>query len=208
MTKLLIFLTLPEVIRNQYRDAIASRHPDLDITVVDNRDDARDAIEDAEIVLTFGAIMRDEVYENAKSLKWIQALGTGVDGIVDMPSLGKDVIVTSTRGIHGVPLSEMAFMQMLGLARDFPRTVHCQDNGAWERWPAKLLYQKTVGILGVGMIAEELAPRLKAFGMTVVGISRTSRELPGFDRFADFLVDSVGEIFLWHPDFDAFEIGL
>jgi len=40
-----------------------------------------------------------------------------------------------------------------------------------------------VGILGVGLIAEELAPKCKAFNMTVVGISSTPRQVPGIDRF-------------------------
>ena len=41
---------------------------------------------------------------------------------------------------------------------------------------------KTVGILGLGAIAEDMAPRFKAFGMRVVGISRTDRPIPGFDK--------------------------
>jgi D-2-hydroxyacid dehydrogenase (NADP+) len=82
-------------------------------------------------------------------------------------------------------MSEMAFMLMLALARDFPRAVHAQDNGVYRRWTPSLLHGKTVGILGVGLIAEALAPRCKAFGMSVVGISRTRRPLPGFDRFFD-----------------------
>ena len=110
-----------------------------------------------------------------QKLKWIQALGTGVDNIVDLPSLGKEVLVTNIRGIHGAPVSEATIAYMLSLARDLPRSVHAQDRGAWERWPSQLLDGKTVGILGVGLIAEYLAPICKAFGMTVIGISGSPR---------------------------------
>jgi len=48
--------------------------------------------------------------------------------------------------------------------------------------PAKLLDGKTVGIFGIGLIAEALAPKCKAFNMTVVGFSSTLREVPGIDR--------------------------
>ena len=196
MAKLLIFLTLPERIRNQYRDKIQHKFPALDIAVAGNREEAAEAIIDADILITFGAMMRDEMYQPAINLKWVQALGTGVDNIVDMPSLGKDVIVSSIRGIHGIPMSEMAFLLMLALSRDFPRTIHAQDSSSWERWPAKLLDNKTAGILGVGLIAEELAPRCKAFGMEVIGISQTEREVPGIDRFVtrDTLNEAAGEI--------------
>ena len=64
---------------------------------------------------------------SAKKLKWIQALGTGVDNIVDLPSLGKEVLVTNIRGIHGAPVSEATIAYMLSLARDLPRSVRAQD---------------------------------------------------------------------------------
>ena len=63
----------------------------------------------------------------------------------------------------------------LGLARDFRRTLAQQAERKWQRFFPQLLFGKTVGILGVGLIAEDLAPRLKALGMNVVGISRTAR---------------------------------
>ena len=119
--------------------------------------------------------MADHVVRDAPKLKWIQALGTGVDNIVDLPSLGKEVVVTNVRGIHGAPVSEATIAYMLSLARDMPRSVHAQDRSAWERWPSQLLAGKTVGILGVGLIAEYLAPICKAFGMTVIGISGSPR---------------------------------
>lgn len=196
MSKLLIFLTLPEHVRVQYGDRIAPKFPELEIQTVGSREEACAAIADADFLLTFGAMMRDEVFHGAKSLKWVHALGTGVDGITDSPSLDTNVVVSSTRGIHGVPMSEMTIMLMLTLSRDFPRTIHAQDGASWERWPARLLNKKTVGILGIGLIAEQFAPLCKAFGMTVIGISRTAREIAGIDRFAsrDDLAQVAGEL--------------
>jgi phosphoglycerate dehydrogenase-like enzyme len=124
------------------------------------------------------------VVRDAPKLKWIQALGTGVDNIVDLPSLGKEVLVTNVRGIHGAPVSEATIAFMLSLARDMPRSVRAQEQSKWERWPSALLAGKTVGIFGVGLIAEYLAPICKTFGMTVVGISGGPRETKHFDRMA------------------------
>ena len=73
--------------------------------------------------------MADHVVRDAKKLKWIQALGTGVDNIVDLPSLGKEVLVTNVRGIHGAPVSEATIAYMLSLARDLPRAARAQDKG-------------------------------------------------------------------------------
>ena len=153
-------------------------------------------IRDAEILLTFGGMMADDVLTQAGSLKWIQALGTGVDGIVDQPSLPENVLVTNMRGIHGPPVSETTIMLMLALCRDFPRAIRNQDLHAWDRFMPSLLWGKTVGILGVGVIAEELAHRCQAFGMKVVGITSTLREVTGFDQIShrDDLVQVVPEL--------------
>lgn len=178
-----VFVTIAEQ-AEFYRNAILAKHPDFSVVTVASLDALEGEIHQADILMSFGAqLRRRDLFSRAQKLKWVNALGTGLDGIMDAPSLGPDVIVTATRGIHGVPTSEMAFMLMLALARDFSRVVHAQDKGIYRRWTPSLLHGKTVGILGVGLIAEALAPRCKAFGMTVVGISRTSRPLPGFDRF-------------------------
>jgi phosphoglycerate dehydrogenase-like enzyme len=84
-------------------------------------------------------------------------------------------------GLHGGPVSEAALAGMLSLARDLPRSMRLQARHAWERFPARVLKEKTVGIFGVGAIAAELAPKCKAFGMKAVGISSAKRQVPGFD---------------------------
>ena len=158
------------------------RFPQLTINVVGHHNDVGPYIADTDILLCFSPPMADHVVRDAPKLKWIQALGTGVDNIVDLPSLGKEVVVTNIRGIHGAPVSEATIASMLSLARDLPRSARAQDKSTWERWPSQLLSGKTVGILGVGLIAEYLAPICKALGMTVIGISGTPRPTPGFDR--------------------------
>ena len=112
----------------------------------------------------------------------MQALGTGVDNLIDQPALRQDVIVTNMRGIHGAPVSEAALAGMLALARELRRAILAQDERQWRRFPAQLLHDKTVGIFGVGQIAEILAPKCKAFGMRVVGVTSAPRNLAGFDR--------------------------
>lgn len=196
MPNLLILLTLPEDVRVQYGEALAPNFPELAIRTVDHHSRAGPHIGDADILLTFAPMMADAVLAGAPNLKWIHALGTGVDGITMLPSLRDDVILTSTRGIHGVPMTEMAFMLMLALCRELPRSLRAQADGRWERWPARLLDGKTAAIVGVGLIAEALAPRLKAFGMEVIGVSRSRREVPGIDRMVrrEDLARVAGEI--------------
>ena len=139
---------------------------------------------DAQAIVALGThtVFDEELLGAAKRLRWIQALTTGVDGILGLRALRPEVVITTNTGIHGPQMSEMAFMHMLNLARQAPRLWENQKLGRWERWTQIRLCGKTAVILGVGSIAESLAPRCKAFGMTVLGVSGTPRELPGFDR--------------------------
>lgn len=198
-TNVLILLALPEKVRMQYFNGIRDKFPELKIDSVDHVTKIDPFIESADILITFGphlAERADEVFAKARRLKWVQALGTGVDNIADRPELGQDVLITNIHGIHGATVSEAAFMAMLALSRDLPRAVRNQDKHSWDRWSAKLLSGKTVGIFGVGAIAEALAPRCKAFGMKVVGISSSTREVAGFDemRGREDLLKVVGEL--------------
>jgi D-2-hydroxyacid dehydrogenase (NADP+) len=182
MPNLLILTEVQEAMRARYKAMLLERFPQLTINVVGHHNDVGPFIATTDILLCFSPPMANHVVRDAPKLKWIQALGTGVDNIVDLPSLGKDVVVTNIRGIHGAPVSEATIAYMLSMARDLPRSARAQDRSVWERWPAQLLAGKTVGILGVGLIAEYLAPICKQFGMTVIGISGSPRTAPGFDR--------------------------
>jgi D-2-hydroxyacid dehydrogenase (NADP+) len=182
MTNLLILLAMPEAVRNQYRDRLAARFPEINVTLIDHHSKAAPHIAAADALVTFAPMLADHVLEQAQRLKWVQALGTGVDNLIDRPALRRDVIVTNVHGIHGAPVSEAALASMLALARNLPRAVRLQDKHQWVRWPAQLLHNKTVGIFGIGAIAEALAPKCKAFGMNVVGVSSAPRPVDGFDR--------------------------
>jgi phosphoglycerate dehydrogenase-like enzyme len=184
MPRLLILLTLPPDVTEQYRARLSKTFPEISVDVISTADKAAAALREADMLLTFGQMMKNLKLDlsTADKLKWVQALGTGLDGITDQPALKPGVTVTSLHGVHGAPVSEAALASMLALSRDLPGFVRAQDEHAWKRWPAKLLYEKTVGILGIGVIAEALAPKCKALGMKVIGITSSPRKVAGFDR--------------------------
>jgi len=191
MPRLLILLTFPPEVTDQYRSRLSRTFPEIAIEVAATADKAVAALADADMLITFGQMIKNLKldFAAARNLKWVQALGTGLDGITDQPALQPGVTVTSLHGVHGAPVSEAALASMLALSRDLPGFVRAQDEHQWKRWPAKLLQGKTVGILGIGVIAEALAPKCKALGMTVVGITSSPRTVAGFDR-----VHPVGEL--------------
>lgn len=199
MTNLLILLAMPEAVRNQYRDRLAARFPEINVTLVDHHSKVGPHIASADALVTFAPMLSDHVLERAQRLKWVQALGTGVDNLIDRPALRSEVVVTNVHGIHGAPVSEAALASMLALARNLPRAIRLQDKHQWQRWPAQLLHNKTVGIFGIGAIAEALAPKCKALGMRVVGVSSAPRPIDSFDR-----VHHTSELAKLAVEFDFF----
>ena len=185
---LLIILRSHERIRTQYYTGIAQTFPELNVNIVSTVADADPYLADADIIVTHGPHLEDKadhVFANAPKLKWVQGIGTGVDNIADRPALRDDVIVTNIHGVHGAPMSEAAMLLMLALSRKLPRSLENKSQHKWDNWPSRLLSEKTVGILGMGSIAEAMAPRFKAFNMTVLGITSAVREVVGFDRVYD-----------------------
>lgn len=174
-------LLILEQLAEEYKKVLQPKFPEVFIHAAKKEEEIGDFIEKTDVLLTFR--ISDEMIQKVSRLQWIQSLATGVDYIVHLPSLRKEVLVTSTRGIHGPQMSEMAFLLMFSLNRNFPQMVRNQDQGIWERWPAKLLYKKKVGILGMGVIGEEIAKKSKAFGMLVYGIDIIRRKIEAVDYF-------------------------
>ncbi|UCH08182.1 MAG: D-2-hydroxyacid dehydrogenase, partial [Deltaproteobacteria bacterium] len=138
----------------------------------------------------------DELVGQAKRLKWVQSMATGVDFFLNLPSLPKDVLLTSSRGMHGPQMSEMTILFMLALNRRFQDNILNQNKKIWDRWPGRLLWQKKVAILGIGVVGQAIAEKCKAFGMTVYGIDTVKREVQAVDHFLgpEQLTEVLGEV--------------
>lgn len=158
----------------------------LNILTATDLPEADDRISDADVIVANDHRLNDVRLAKAGKLKWIQAMTTGTGAILGSRALRPEVVVTTTRGIHGPQMSEMAFMYMLNHARNYPRMLDNQRQRIWRRWTQTRLCGKTVTIVGLGVAAAALASRCKAFGMSVLGVTRTPRPVDGFDRLFDY----------------------
>jgi len=110
------------------------------------------------------------VAEAATRLRLLQKTGAGVD---DMPfeALGPEVWVANTSGSNPVPLAEGAVALVLALAK---RVVPRANTflGGPDGVPGVLLSGKKAGIIGLGSIGVEVAKRLAAFDVKILGVKR------------------------------------
>jgi D-2-hydroxyacid dehydrogenase (NADP+) len=177
-----MYLVIAEPSAEEIKKELQVDFPEVTMVAVAREEEIRSHVDKMQILITLFRVS-DDILKLAIHLKWIQVMTSGVNYILNRPSLRKEIIITSARGIHGPQMSEMAFLLMLALNRNFPRFIRNQDKRVWERWPTKLLLGKNVGILGVGVIGEEIARKCKAFGMKVYGIDIVKREIDAVDYF-------------------------
>ena len=171
-----------DVNAQQYRERLARRFPAVQFHAVHHAEEAERVIGDVEVIMGLGHHIPPPLIAKAKRLKWVQALTTGTDTLTVPGVLPPHVLLTSTRGIHGPQMSELAFLNMIALARNLRKMQRNQAEGKWEQWGQPILEGKTIVIVGLGLLAEHLAERCKLFGMTVIGVSGGRASAPQFDE--------------------------
>jgi phosphoglycerate dehydrogenase-like enzyme len=132
----------------------------------------------AEVLITsnscYDQVVADTIRTSA--LKWIQFTMSGVDTALRFGSLTPGAVVTNAAGMSAPMVSEHAFALMLMLGhrlREAEAAAARQEWGRGLKSEMTALYGRTICIIGLGAIGREAAKRARAFGMTVIGVSRT-----------------------------------
>jgi len=104
-------------------------------------------------------------------------------------------VVMNTPSGNTISTAELTFSMLMALARKIPQANASMKAGEWNRkaFQGTELYNKTLGILGVGRIGSEVAKRALAFGMTVLGNDRIPIDAP-FIRETDLAVMALHEL--------------
>ena len=178
MTQVLIY----DVRGPQYRALLGKRFPTVEFHIGHHIEDAEGIIANIDAIFGLGHHIPNALIAKAKNLKWVQALTTGTETLTAPGVLPSHVVLTSTRGIHGPQMTELALFNMIALSRNFKKLERNQAEAKWEQWGQPILQGKTIVIVGLGLLAEHLAERCKMFGMTVVGVSGGRAGAPHFDE--------------------------
>jgi phosphoglycerate dehydrogenase-like enzyme len=135
------------------------------------------------------------------ALRWVHATSAGAGELVRGAGLDPDaldrVVVTTSSGVHAVPLAEFAIGGLLAVAKDLPGLAAAQRDRSWPevRQPLRELRGQTLVLVGLGEIGREVARLGKALGMRTVGVRRGKGDpLPFTDEVhgADRLPELAG----------------
>ena len=111
-----------------------------------------------------------EIIDAARNLKVIGRAGAGVDNIDTDRATKKGIIVMNTPGGNTIAATEHTVAMTLALMRNIPRANLSLLDEKWDRktYMGRELYEKTIGILGLGKIGFEVARRLRSFDVQLL----------------------------------------
>jgi glyoxylate/hydroxypyruvate reductase A len=115
-------------------------------------------------------------------LRWIQAQTGGVEGWLALPDLPAHVAITCARGTHRVQMSENVLGALFHLTKPYAAITLDQRERRWTRRVSELLAGKTLGILGLGAIGQEVARKAAVLEMRVIGVRRSGAAVDGVER--------------------------
>jgi phosphoglycerate dehydrogenase-like enzyme len=130
------------------------------------------------------ALLRD-LFLRSPRLRWIHSRSAGLDSLLFPELVESPVPLTNGSGVFSASLAEFALGAILYFAKDFRRLIRNQAGGRWEEFDVQAIAGQTVGIVGYGDIGREVAARVKAMGMRVLGTKR--HVAPGTDALAERL---------------------
>ncbi|MFT4157547.1 MAG: phosphoglycerate dehydrogenase [Microbacterium sp.] len=147
--------------------------PDFDIRNVDGTDRPAlfSSLADADAVLIRSATRIDEeALAHAPNLKVVARAGVGLDNVDIKAATAAGVMVVNAPTSNIVSAAELTIGHILSLARRIPAAHASLSAGQWKRssYTGAELFEKTVGIIGLGRIGALVAARLSAFDMRVV----------------------------------------
>jgi len=112
----------------------------------------------------------------AGPLKLVVRAGAGYNTIDVAAASGRGIYVANCPGKNSIAVAELAFALILALDRRVADNVIALRAGEWNKKEfskARGLFGRTLGLVGVGKIGQEMIPRARAFGMPVVAWSRS-----------------------------------
>jgi phosphoglycerate dehydrogenase-like enzyme len=155
-----------------------------DLIFLDAREPSAFAKYHGQATLTFGLPEIGAIPAMPK-LRWIQLASAGVPAALCPIAIERKIRVTNLAGLYGPTIAEHALAMMLILSRNLHVVLRNQAIKTWERSVADTMRDlagKTLGIIGLGNIGQNIARLGQAMGMRVVGCRRTAMKTPFVDR--------------------------
>jgi phosphoglycerate dehydrogenase-like enzyme len=167
----------------KHQQRLSKQFPQHRFIYAANPEEGRSALTEADVLVAFGNGIGEETLDEAPRLKWIHVMSAGLETLPFPKLQDRGILLTNVRGIHAIPMAEYTFAAMLHISRRMGELAQAQREKRWaKRLRVTELWDKTLGIVGVGAIGREIARRAKVFGMYTLGVNTDGRSVEGVDE--------------------------
>jgi D-3-phosphoglycerate dehydrogenase len=122
------------------------------------------------LVIRSATKVTDDIVKAADKLKVIGRAGSGLDNVDKIAATKRGIVVMNTPGGNTVTTAEHTVALLLSMARQIPQATASMKQGKWEKkkFTGIELYNKTIGIIGLGNIGSHVAKTAQGMGMNVI----------------------------------------
>jgi phosphoglycerate dehydrogenase-like enzyme len=170
--------------------AAAKRHrvlaKKLRVTVGWDNQIIGEALKTADFMIINAVPPREHLRDIAPHLKWIQTTAAGIDALMPLTWLPKDIALTNNTGAHGAKAEESCLMALLMLQARLPQVLKNQQAKVWDCICTVPIAGKSVVIVGFGDLGQGAGRAAKKLGMQVTAVTRSGTP----HRLADRVVKS------------------
>ena len=153
------------------------------IIVEDERLPLQMDVSDIEVVVCNSLFVYNSITK-FKNLKLLHLTSAGMDRVPLDYIYKTGIKLFNAKGIYSIPMSEWVILKILEIYKKSKQFYKNQEQARWEKQPDLLeLTGKVATIIGFGDVGIEVAKRLQAFGVYVVGIGRKNRESVLLDEY-------------------------
>ena len=121
-----------------------------------------------------------EILPHMPTIKWVQSSWAGITPLLACER--RDYMLTGVKDVFGPQMAEYVFGYLLANCLKIFRRRREQEKHHWYREHSNVLEKTTIGIMGTGSIGRHIASTAHAFGMRVIGLSRSGMATTGFDQ--------------------------
>ena len=172
MTKIKMKVLITDAVDPICIDMLEARGIAPDVRLKQSGKALREAAAEADgWIIRSGTTITADLIEAAGNLKVIGRAGVGVDNIDLSAATRRGVLVINAPSGNTISTAEHTCALLLSMARRVPQANRSIAEGRWDRkaFTGSEVYEKTLGVVGLGKIGREVAVRMAGFGMKLIG---------------------------------------
>src|SRR5688500_15452683 len=158
--------------------AAAQRHRatarGLEVTIGMDGDILDKALKTADVMIN-SSPPRERLRERAPRLRWIQTTGAGVDALLPLDWLPRDIALTNNSGAHSAKAEGSCAMAISLLNSRLPQMLANQRAHRWEQIYTNPVAGKTVVVIGFGDLGRSAGRAARKLGAKVIAVTRSGK---------------------------------